>query len=244
MPPIANAGPDQVKPLETIADESGATTTSVTVNFDGSGSSDPDGGTLNYAWNFGDGSTGSGEMLEHSYTSPDIYDVTLTVTDNDGLMSKDMMKVTVIDLNIKTPVENDEIVLTQGASSSTVNIGVYGEVLPASIRPDASIHWKITIGGEIHEVQAQPGQAGASIEISQFPTNINHFGPNTVTATVTYNGVSFSKDQPVKLFFYGERTENGTTEHGENLPNLVLLLETDFQRRSAIWNSSLHSFVS
>ena len=87
MPPVADAGPDQVKALVTMVDSMGATTTSATVNFDGTGSRDPDGGTLTYTWNFGDGSTGSGATPSHPYTSPGIYNVTLTVTDNDGLIS-------------------------------------------------------------------------------------------------------------------------------------------------------------
>ena len=113
MPPIANAGPDQIVAIN-------PETSSAKVNFDGSGSSDPDGGTLNYAWNFGDGSTGSGEMLEHSYMSPDIYDVTLTVTDNDGLMSKDMMEVTVVSIEPQSVNDGETAQFTVlGATDAT-----------------------------------------------------------------------------------------------------------------------------
>lgn len=54
------------------------------VAFDGSGSSDPDGDTLTFAWNFGDGQTGSGAKPVHSYAAAGVYIVSLTVTDPYG----------------------------------------------------------------------------------------------------------------------------------------------------------------
>jgi uncharacterized repeat protein (TIGR01451 family) len=43
-----------------------------------------DGTALVYAWDFGDGSTGTGETVNHIYTTLGSYDVTLTVTDGCG----------------------------------------------------------------------------------------------------------------------------------------------------------------
>jgi len=58
---------------------------SQTVQFDGSGSSDSDGTIVNYAWDLGDGNTGSGITATHAYTQAGSYKVTLTVTDDGGL---------------------------------------------------------------------------------------------------------------------------------------------------------------
>jgi len=54
------------------------------VQFDASASSDPDGSIVNYAWNFGDGSTDIGSVVWHRFSGDGIYVVTLTVTDDDG----------------------------------------------------------------------------------------------------------------------------------------------------------------
>ena len=54
------------------------------VTFDASGSSDSDGNIASYEWDFGDGATGSGSSVDHTFDSSGAYSVELTVTDNDG----------------------------------------------------------------------------------------------------------------------------------------------------------------
>lgn len=54
------------------------------IGFDGTGLYDPDGSIVSYQWDFGDGSTGTGENASHTYIADGTYTATLTVTDNDG----------------------------------------------------------------------------------------------------------------------------------------------------------------
>ena len=56
----------------------------LTVEFDASASSDPDGTVISYEWTFGDGEHVSGVTATHVYTNPGSYTAVLTVTDDDG----------------------------------------------------------------------------------------------------------------------------------------------------------------
>lgn len=68
-PPIADAG----GPYSTFI--------GISVPFDGSGSSDPDGTPLTYDWAFGDGATGVGPAPMHAYAAPGTYGVALVASD-------------------------------------------------------------------------------------------------------------------------------------------------------------------
>jgi subtilisin-like proprotein convertase family protein len=73
--PVANAGGPYT------ADEGSV------ITFNGAGSSD-DKSIVSYAWTFGDGSTGDGPNPQHAYADNRTYEVTLVVTDDDGVSSE------------------------------------------------------------------------------------------------------------------------------------------------------------
>ena len=64
--------------------------------LDGSTSTDPDGTITSYAWDFGDGSVGTGATATHTYATAGTYTVGLTVTDNAGATSTISHDVTVL----------------------------------------------------------------------------------------------------------------------------------------------------
>jgi hypothetical protein len=91
-PPLADAGEDETVHVGMI------------VTLDGSGSADPDGGPLNYAWEILDLPTGSTATLSNANSVnpsfvPDKlgdYRIGLTVTDEDGLMDEDDVIISTI----------------------------------------------------------------------------------------------------------------------------------------------------
>ena len=65
------------------------------VHADATESSDPDGDVLLYEWDFGDGTTGFGVSVSHTYTVLNPYTVTLTVSDAAGAQSTSTFNVNV-----------------------------------------------------------------------------------------------------------------------------------------------------
>jgi PKD repeat protein len=83
--PTANAG----------GPYTGSVATNIT--FNGTGSSDPDGDVLTYAWNFGDTGTGTGANPVHMYAATGTYTVTLRVTDPGTLFGDASTTATISD---------------------------------------------------------------------------------------------------------------------------------------------------
>jgi PKD repeat protein len=54
------------------------------VTFDASASSSPNGPVVDYAWDFGDGTTAGGVIVSHTYAEKGVYEVTLEVRDSAG----------------------------------------------------------------------------------------------------------------------------------------------------------------
>lgn len=75
--------------------------TNETMFFDASGSYDPDEDDtiVSYNWDFGDGNTGYGETVQHTYNSSGNFSVTLTVEDSHGDRSSTTVTLYVMEKN-------------------------------------------------------------------------------------------------------------------------------------------------
>ncbi len=82
------------------------------VTFDASGSTDVDGDTLYYSWDFGEGTTGEGITIDHTFEQIGEYEVTLTIKDDKG--GEDLAKITIKatdgDIIINPPTGDNEYI--------------------------------------------------------------------------------------------------------------------------------------
>ncbi|HEY5890817.1 MAG TPA: PKD domain-containing protein, partial [Acidimicrobiia bacterium] len=88
-------GGENVPPVALVSATPQSGTTPLTVSFDASGSNDPDGSVVSWAWTFGDGGTATGSQVVHVYAKAGTYSATVTVTDDLGASDTETVAVTV-----------------------------------------------------------------------------------------------------------------------------------------------------
>jgi VCBS repeat-containing protein len=83
-------------------------TVGISLQFNGSGSSDMDGTITSYDWEFGDGSSGSGPNPTHIYTNVGVFSVVLTVTDDGEATAIDTTTAVILAAPNNAPVAVDD----------------------------------------------------------------------------------------------------------------------------------------
>ena len=148
IPPIADAGDDQ-----TVEETSPA---GADVVLDGSGSNDPDGGSLTYEW-IGPFGTATGSTPTVSIPLG-VHIITLTVTDEDDADATDLVIITVLEAPNVPPIANageDFTVDFKKRKSTAVQFDGSGSVDPDSPTGQvASYEW--VIAGELVGTGAMP----------------------------------------------------------------------------------------
>jgi streptogramin lyase len=94
LPAIGRIGTEGASPNAAFT----VTCNGLSCNFDGTGSTDPDGSIAFYLWDFGDGTSGAGATAQHTYATGGTYQVVLRVIDNAGAADTDSRSVEVIGL--------------------------------------------------------------------------------------------------------------------------------------------------
>jgi PKD repeat protein len=111
------------------------------LEFDGSVSTDPDGDTLSFFWEFGDGETSIESSPTHSFAAPGEYIVTLTVTDTSGQeqqVSETIMIGEPPKVSILSPAEDEEFYVGEVFKLRGMAFDFRGQALP-----DEQLTWEV-----------------------------------------------------------------------------------------------------
>jgi PKD repeat protein len=173
------------------------------VAFDAADSTDADGSVASYEWAFGDGNTATGVSPTHAYDEPGDYDVTLTVTDDDGATDTTTQTVSVAEPSDpgepgdapSTDVSlspSDDLVAVNGSTTFDVvvedadgGVGAYSLSVSLADSSAASIADVSVDEDALADVQIADDGSSASVDTALLDTEQN--GSVTV-ATVTVAG--------------------------------------------------------
>jgi PKD repeat protein len=121
--------------------------------FDSSGSVDPDGTIASFAWAFGGGGTSTEADPIHSFTAAGTYDVTLTVTDNQGATDSVTKALTV------TAEPGDSAVGFVGSAVSAANSNNPTVTVPATA-PGQQLVMLLSLNNTARTISAPTGVTG------------------------------------------------------------------------------------
>lgn len=88
------------------------------VNFDASKSYDEDGKILDYSWNFGDGTSSKGSVVQKAFASSGVYNAQLTIKDNSNVDNSITTKTVQIKINSSPVIKTKELVETCGSNAT------------------------------------------------------------------------------------------------------------------------------
>lgn len=157
----------------------------LTCSFDGSGSWDPDGQITSQSWDFGDGATGSGATVTHTFAAPGTYTTTLTVLDDRGGSDTSAQDVSVGVIHVgdleawSAKAKGNR----WGAYLEVTVVGLDGDPVPGAT---VSVVWTGATGGSASEATGSDGTV-------TFETgSIRESGTVTFTVTgVTHPSLSY-----------------------------------------------------
>ena len=145
---IVQLGPDVNDPP--VADLDVVGCTQLSCAFDASGSSDPEGQPLTYAWDLGDGSNAEGATVTHDFSQSGTYSVLVEVRDPSGAASVATATVTVT----STP---SEPLAFRGVTGVSANSTVASPRVPASVQPGDALLLFVTANRSDATLQAPTG---------------------------------------------------------------------------------------
>ncbi|KAL3922443.1 MAG: hypothetical protein SGILL_002205 [Bacillariaceae sp.] len=194
------------------------------LQFDGSGSSDPDGDKLVFFWDFGDGVTSSEASPAHSFGAPGQYTVTLTVTDTMDQMQQTSEAIQIGNppkVIILSPSEEESFYVGQVFKLRGLAFDYLGMAIPQE-----KLQWEVRQHHADHYHPFLDPTNGNNIELFPAPEPEDFFASTNsylriILKATDFNGLSSEVDllvQPRKIEVQVESQPTGLEISVENHP--------------------------
>ena len=178
-------GPANLSPIAVINASATLVATNVLINFSSAGSSDPEGASLTYLWNFGDGSTSVSANPTHAYTTNGTFGVQLNISDGVNTTTTNIsITVHLVGVNLPPSATASTTSPKSGVTPLTVTFSSAGSSDPEGAT--LTYHWNF--GDGTTSTLANPsktynatGSFVASLTVSD---GTNTSTPSSVTITV------------------------------------------------------------
>ena len=185
----------------------------LTVVFDASASTDPDGDPLTFSWNFGDGASASGGSVSHTYNTAGTFNAVVTVSDGRGGTGSATLRIDAGN-TAPVPVINTPTDAQLFRVGETITLNGAGTDAQDGSVPDNRLTWEVilhhnndhthpyvpaTVGNNITFTAPAPedlaAAAGSFLEIRLTATDANglsatvarNFQPRRVNITLATN---------------------------------------------------------
>ncbi len=166
------------------------------VNFDAITSTDPDGTIASYTWDFGDGTSGTGQQASRTYGAAGTYTVKLTVTDDNGATGTKSAPVSV------TAPPPANVPPTAAFTSTATNLAVAFDG-SASKDADGSIAgyaWDFGDGATGNGSTPNHVYGSAGTYPVKLTVTDNRGGTDSVTTNVTVTAAPPANQPPIAAF--------------------------------------------
>ncbi len=165
----------------------------LTATFDAAGSTDTDGTITGYAWNFGDGATGTGVTASHTYATAGTYTATLTVTDDDGA----------------TGTANGTVTVTAPPANAVLAADVFGRTTTNGFgTADTGGPWSVSGGSSNFAVNNGTGAITLGVGGASRTAYLNSVSTAPFDGSVTVSADKIANGGGMYLSLVGRRADN------------------------------------
>ena len=170
----------------------------LSVTLDSSSSSDPDGTSLSYFWDFGDGNTSAQMSPTHIYTVNGTYNATLTVSD--GEKSDTETVIITVGNNLPNGMIISPLANSKYNAGDTINFSATGSDPEDGELPDSAFSWSFVFhhADHIHPFGQQiNNQRSGQINIPRTADNVSSTWYEIILITTDSQGLTSSSSRAI-----------------------------------------------